>query len=188
MTAASGEPEDRAAEDDTIVVHPGDRDDGGEETAIRRRPARRRGEDEGADPLLGASLDAETGSTVVVRRESRRRAELAAHPLQPDLDATIGGAGVPPLPVATAGDIPAPLVRAAVAPTAAPRAYDVRAAGRVAPRAGTPTHPLQEPIDTAAGQAARRRRARRRAVIAVVAASVVMVAAIALLIVLVVGG
>jgi hypothetical protein len=112
------------------------------------------------------------GSTVVARRESRRRVARE-------------GAGVsaprsaPPVPASTG--------RVAAAPDAGSGAvYGARAADPVvARRAAPPQRAPQAPIDGVAATTGHRRRARRTALIVVIAASVVAVAAAASLLVVV---
>jgi hypothetical protein len=114
------------------------------------------------------------GSTVVARRESRRRVAR-------------DGAGVsaprsaPPVPV------PASTGRVAATPDAGSGAvYGARAADPVvARRAAPPQRAPQAPIDGVAATTGHRRRARRTALIVLIAASVVAVAAAASLLVVV---
>ncbi|GAA2002249.1 hypothetical protein [Microbacterium ulmi] len=132
-----------------------------------------------------AEPDAETGSTMVVRRESRRRAEAAARDAETDLEVTIAGAGVRPLPPTVAGDVPAPLGRVAHAPTPAEPVYAARRTGpAIVPRSSAPPHALQVPVDGAASDLIVRRRSRRRAIVVVAAASIVLVAAVVALVLL----
>ena len=130
-------------------------------------PARRRRT--GADP----ATEPVDGSTVIARRESRRRAGRDRRPGPP-----------PPAPVA-----PASAGRAASAPDPASRVvYEPRRAEpvvttRAAPAARAPQTPIQGPADGAGD----RRSARRTAAIVLLAASAVSVGAAASLIVLLSG-
>ncbi|WP_243075606.1 hypothetical protein [Microbacterium sp. SS28] len=113
------------------------------------------------------------GSTMVARRESRRRAAR--------------GVGEHPAPFAgtSASDVPASLGRIARAPESAPPVYAPRAVPPVTAARSAPTpHPQQQHVDTASVEAASRRRARRRTVIALVAASVILAVVVAALIAL----
>ncbi len=134
-------------------------------------------------------LDAETGSTMVVRRESRRRAEAAARGSQTDLDHTIPGVAVRPLPATVAGDVPAPLERLAHSPAIHEAPYAARVSSpAVATRSAVPAHAPQALADGAASEAAVRRRARRLAAVVVAAASTVVILAVATVIVLAFAG
>lgn len=157
------------------------------------RRSRRPADDAGAPGIRqpAPEIDAETGSTMVVRRESRRRAEAAAREAAPDLDVTVAGVGVRPLPPTVAGDVPAALGRRALSPRPADAVYDARAAyPPVAEvrRAPLPTRTPQAPFDGVAAEALARRRARRRAATVVVLASIVLITAVAAVIVLAFAG
>ncbi len=129
-------------------------------------PARRRrtGGDPATEPV--------DGSTVIARRESRRRAGRDRRP------------GHPPSPVAAAS-----AGRVASTPDPASRVvYEPRPADPVVATRGTPAaHVPQAAVDGAAGSAADRRSARRTALIVVLAGSVVSVGAAVSLLVLVWG-
>jgi hypothetical protein len=132
-----------------------------DEDTVRRR---RRTFDDGTEPDT-VPVD---GSTVIARRESRRRS-------------TREGAGarrVRPAPPA-----PAESGRTAAAPGAAcASVYGARPADPVVvARTAPPAHPPQEPVDGAAAAAAERRRARRTALVVLLAASAVAVGATAAL-------
>lgn len=119
-------------------------------------PRRRAGEDAAAE---GVDADEpEDGSTVVARRESRRRAareELAAAPA-PAVD--------------SAGDSPAATGRIAQVPGETPPIYKPRAPEPViSTRSAPPSRPPQPPVDTRAEILYRRRRARQLALVAVMA-------------------
>jgi len=122
----------------------------------------------------GAEPDTEPvdGSTVVARRESRRRATRDS----------AGGSAPRPAP-----PVPASTGRVAAAPDAASGAvYGARPAGPVVVRRATPPQRTpQVPIDGVAATNGHRRRERRTALIIIGAASVVAVAAAASLLVLV---
>lgn len=188
MTRAPGAPddEDDGLVDDTVVADRAARipGDATETTAGRRALVRRAADDPAADGMA-LEIDAETGSTVVVRRESRRRAELAARDADLDLDVTIGTRGIPPLPATVAGDVPAPLGRGARTPTPSRPTYAInRSVPAMVPRARTSPPAPQAPVDTKADEAGRRRRARRRALVFAVAVCVVVLVAISLIAVL----
>lgn len=136
-------------------------------------------------------LDADTGSTMVVRRESRRRAEAAARVGESDLDVTVVGVGVRPLPATVAGDVPGALGRRAHSPRPTDTISDARSTRPpvvAVERAPRPSHSPQTPVDGVAAEAVARRRERRRAVTVVVAASIVLIAAVAVVIVLAFAG
>ncbi|MEU1971669.1 hypothetical protein ABZ477_08425 [Microbacterium sp. NPDC019599] len=120
-----------------------------------------------ADPT---AEDPDDGSTMVARRESRRRASR-----------DVSG----PLAATSAADVPSSIGRIARSPEEPLPSYGPRSAdpARIARSAPEPTSP-QTPVDTAGVDAAARRRARRRAVIALVAASVLVAAVVAALIAL----
>lgn len=136
-------------------------------------------------------IDAETGSTMVVRRETRRRAEAAAREAESDVDMTVAGAGARPLPATVAGDVPAPLQRRAHAPHPADAVYEARRDQPPvvsAQRAARPIRIPQAPIDGVASETIARRRGRRRAIIVVVVASTVVIVAVAAVVVLAFAG
>ena len=135
-----------------------------------------------------ADLDPDEGSTIVARRESRRRASRAvdAEAIRPDSDdatVVVAAEGRRRLPSTLAGDVPAQLGRVARTP-AASAAYPPRAPQPVvAPRAAPPVRAPQEAVDTAAAEQAARRHGRRRAVMVLAVSTViVLVATIAIVI------
>ena len=111
------------------------------------------------------------GSTIIGRRESRRRAERFH--------------SAPPLADPVPSPAPASEGRVAVAPDGAPEVYGARSAEPVVvSRVAPPQRAAQVPVDGAATDAAHRHRARRSALIVVLAASAVVLAAAASLIAL----
>lgn len=177
--AAAGEPVD----DGTLVVRRrvvpplADGDDDLDATRISGSTA--------ADPSDAdrryeiADVDADTGSTMIVRRESRRRAKTAALDALTDLDLTVAATGARTAASTVAGDVPAPLGRLAQATPPADVLYDRRADGPViATRTPPPPRVPQAYIDTAATQAAARGRARRRAFAVVAIVCTVVVASV----------
>jgi len=193
-----------------------------------RRAAATVGEDDDTDDVASAgprrsaptpdSADAadsredpelEDGSTVVARRESRRRATRAALASESASESGAGNDDAPlaaddagdetvvigavdrgrALPATLAADVPAPLGRVARSSSDAQVVYGVRRAAPVrVERAAPEPHELQEPVDTAAAEAATRRRARRTGLMVVAAASALVVAvAVALAILISIG-
>ena len=143
------------------------------------------------------ATDPEDGSTMVVRRESRRRAAARA---EQATDASPPGAsrqtpvpqrGATPAapPAADPGAAATPAARAARAPEPADAIYRPRPSepARVerAPRA---ERVLQEPVDTAGIEASARARRRRRILVAALAGAVVVAGAVVLLAVLALTG
>lgn len=123
----------------------------------------------------GETAGPEDGSTMVVRRETRRRAARSAEASVDDR----------PAAPATADGAAAADARAARAPEPTSAVY--------APRRGEPTiaartplgpRPRQEVVDSAAVDATTRARARRRILLAVAAASVVLAVAVVTLVLL----
>ena len=145
------------------------------------RPARRRRSLEDAT-IFDAATDASwtEGSTVIARRESRRRGSRHA------AEAAVLPAG--PARAASGPDVAAiapPSGRIAGPPASSP-SYGARAPEPViAVRAAPAARVAQDPVDGRASAAAHHRRARRRALIVVVAASGAVVAAAATLLAIV---
>ena len=142
----------------------------------------------GGAAVAATDLDPEEGSTIVARRESRRRASRAVDaeaidPVGDDATAVVASDGRRRLPSTLAGDVPAQLGRAARTPEAS-AAYPPRTPQQVtASRAAPPVRAPQEAVDTAAAERAARRQARRRAVVIIaVSAVIVLVATIAIVI------
>ena len=130
------------------------------------------------DPFPADDVDdgwTEDGSTVVARRESRRRQQRAEPGGEPREQADV--------------EVPAPGVRVAYSPQSTPAPMPVRSpAPVVAPRAAPVTRAPQDMVDTAAWEESRRRRSRRVGAAAVVTASVLAVgASVALVFLLTVG-
>lgn len=119
------------------------------------------------------------GSTVIARRESRRRRERAdaARPAPGGDDAEVTQVARRRSPAATvADDVPAPTGRIARTPDAFPAPAPVRESAAVfVPRTAPGPRVPQAPVDTAAVDAQHRRRRRRAAATVVVVASVVVV-------------
>lgn len=134
-------------------------------------------------PPAAPEADPDEGSTIIVRRESRRRAERERidvdEPERPGAPAVSASTA----PVATVFD---PLSRTARGPDLS-GAYGVRTAPRGSPpRATAPARDPQHLVDGAAIDALVRRRARRRAGTVIAGASLLVVAAVAALVVLIV--
>ena len=157
--APSREPDGDAVTADTVPAET-ELDD----TAPRRR----------ATYVDGDGDEPTDGSTIIARRESRRRAAREHEATGSAPAASVHA--TPPAP-----PVPASQGRVAAAPDAASRVvYGVRvAAPAVVARAAPAERIAQAPIDGAAAGAAQRRRTRSTALIVVVAASVVAVAAAA---------
>lgn len=135
-----------------------------------------------------AGLDPDEGSTIVARRESRRRASRAVDagaigPGSDDATVVVAADGRRRLPSTVAGDVPAQLGRVARIP-AVDAVYPPRAPQPVVtPRVAPPVRPPQQAVDTAAAEHAARRQGRRRAVtILAVSTVIVLVATIAIVI------
>jgi hypothetical protein len=112
------------------------------------------------------------GSTMVARRESRRRAAREESPVAPA-----------PLAESRAGDLPAPTGRIAQAPGETPPIYKPRAPEPViADRSAPPSRPPQVPVDVRAAMLYRRRRARQLALVGVIAACFVVAVLLAALV------
>ena len=106
----------------------------------------------------------EDGSTVVARRESRRRQQRAEPGREPSEQADV--------------EVPAPGVRVAYSPQSTPAPMPVRSpAPVVAPRSAPVARAPQDVVDTAAWEESRRRRSRRVAAVVVVTASALAVGA-----------
>jgi hypothetical protein len=139
------------------------------------------------------------GSTLVARRESRRRHERAgaAQVDRAGRDAPAGGETAEALATERVGaahltdalDVPASVFRVARVPEPAPAgAAPTRAAPVVVPRAAAPIRDPQPVIDVAAEEAAARRRTRRAAAAVVVTAAVLALAAAGALLALTITG
>jgi len=118
-------------------------------------------------------LDPDEGSTIVARRESRRRASRAVEaeglvPYGDDVTVVVASAGGRRLPSTLAGDVPAPLGRVARTPASGDAGYLPRAPEPVVvARAAPPARAPQPPVDAVAAEQAARGRARRRAAVVV---------------------
>lgn len=186
--AGLGEPGDESAVDDgTLVVRrraaAPELDDDLDATRVAERTG---GESALTSQRFSlADGDADTGSTMIVRRESRRRAEAAARDADLDLDLTVAGTGARPVASTVAGDVPAPLGRLAQGAPPAAVVYTRRDEGPaiVERRPAAPRTP-QAYVDTAAAQAVERTRARRRALAVVGIASLVVVIAVVAIVLL----
>lgn len=134
-------------------------------------------------------VDADTGSTMIVRRESRRRAEAAARVADLDIDLTVAGTGARPAAATVAADVPAPLGRLATASRPDDVVYARRDDGpAVATRTSRAPRAPQVYIDTAAAQATARRRARSRALAVVALVGLVVVGSVAAIVLLALTG
>jgi hypothetical protein len=135
----------------------------------RTRPARR------TQPVVDDQTD---GSTVIARRETRRRA-ARDHPEHGRAPVAASDRVPPAVPIATSG-------RIAAAPDAAAGAvYPARPPQPViAPRSAPPERIPQAPVDGAANASAQRRRARRTAVLVLISACALVLAAAASLLVI----
>ncbi|GAA1982311.1 hypothetical protein [Microbacterium pumilum] len=132
-------------------------------------------EDTARVPRPGRRDSGDDGSTVVARRESRRRQERAGADRTPEPDDDRVGAS-------SQG-------RVARTPDSTPAVSAVRApAPVVVPRTPREAREPQTPVDTVAAEASRRRRTRRITAIVVASASVVVVLAATALFVLVIAG
>ncbi len=124
------------------------------------------------------------GSTIVARRESRRRASREAE--DEDLpDDTLLGARRAVLGGHHSGAGSAPQGSRTAQESTANEVYPVRKPGHIiAEHLDVGAHPPQSPVDGAAEATARRRTERRTTLIVVAAASIVVIAAVAALIAL----
>ena len=140
----------------------------------------------------GGDADPDEGSTIVARRESRRRAaradagepaEVLLPPAPEDATVVVASTGRH-LPRALAGSVPAQDGRLAQPPVTVDPPYAPRAPQPVVvPRVASPARPAQEPVDTAAlEQGARRRSRRRAAAVLGISAVVVLLATTAIVI------
>lgn len=160
---------------ETTVPHSGDADSD-DEAPVRHRATYIHT----ADPV--GQTD---GSTIVARRESRRRATREAQAAGDVSDDTIVAARRGVTADRSATD-PAPTGARPARGAAANEVYAVRHASHIiAEHLDVGTHPPQQPVDGAAEAARRRRAARRTTVIVVTAASVIVLAAAAALIAIV---
>jgi hypothetical protein len=136
--------------------------------------------------------DPDEGSTIVARRESRRRAARAdaaapadvALPTASDDATVVVASSGRRLSSTPAGGVPAQAGRLAQPPATLAAPYVPRAPQSVVvPRAGAPERPVQEAVDTAALEQAARRRSRRRAgAVVVISVGVVLIATTAIVI------
>ena len=136
--------------------------------------------------------DPDEGSTIVARRESRRRAARAdaaepadvAMPLVSDDPTVVVASSGRRLRSTPAGSAPAQVGRLAQPPATVDAPYAPRTPQSVVvPRSGAPARPAQEAVDTAALEQAARRRSRRRAGAVVgISAGVVLIATTAIVI------
>jgi hypothetical protein len=112
------------------------------------------------------------GSTMVARRESRRRAAREESPVAPA-----------PLAQNSAAGVPGPSARIAQTPGDTPPIYQPRAPEPVvADRSAPPPRPPQVPVDVRAAMLHRRRRARQLALVGVIAACFVVTVLLAALV------
>ena len=145
--------------DDATAIsrgHVGDETQPSQHSDGRPGPLRRAGQDDAPD---GVDADEpEDGSTVVARRESRRRAAREDLPAAPAAAAN------------SAGDAPASTGRIAQTPAESPPIYKPRPPEPViSTRSAPPSRPPQPPVDTRAEILYRRRRARQLALVGVMA-------------------
>lgn len=139
---------------------------------------RRRGTPEPDSPEQDEAVP-DDGSTVVARRESRRRAAHAGD--APETAGDVAGEA--------ADAAPPPEGRIARSPDPARPLYRPRPAEPlISSRRPPAVRPAQEPLSSAELEAARRSRTRRRALLVAIAASVILVAAVAAIVLLVVTG
>lgn len=138
--------------------------------------------------------DADEGSTIVARRESRRRASravdsAAASIAEADAATVVVASSGASRGLATtlAGNVPAPLGRVAQVPAQTGTGYAPRAAEPVMATRAVPTpRAPQAPVDSVAVEHAARRRARRRAAVVVALSVVVALVAAAAILILVI--
>lgn len=144
-------------------------------TRLSRRAARAEAEIAGPRRTTAGDLpevDPDEGSTVVVRRESRRRADLAAAGHEAIEDTVLTRGHGPSVPGGAVRSVPR-REETAPAVTYGPRAAEP---ARVT-RAAAPVRSPQQPVDTDSLTARRRRLARRRLVGTIVVAGFVALAA-----------
>lgn len=123
------------------------------------------------------------GSTIVARRESRRRATRGAEGGDEPFEDTVIGARRAVLGGRDSASAPTPSGVRTAHGAGANEVYPIRHANHIiAEHLEVGTHPAQPPVDGAAAAAARRRAARRTTVIVVTSASIVVLAAAAALI------